>query len=226
MRHWIIANGASLKETPLHLLKDEMTWAMNRIHLMYPYTDWRPKRYLMVDWNQQNPHNYWKDCIAAHMETKKYLWEGFREGHPYFELEPIGDLPNTTWLPRCKKHHYYMADNWKRAENWHLPEICTAFSGIGAVMQLAVQEGATELYIVGADLYEPDYRKNFFVENYTDDQRPRDVMDNQNMTQVHVVAKRSSPVPIYNCTIGGKLEVYERKNMIEVLNGKEKISGH
>jgi hypothetical protein len=221
MRHWIIANGSSLNHTPLDLLKDEITWGMNRIHLHYSKTSWRPTYYLMVDWNQQNPHNYWKECIQAHWNTKKFLWEGFRDGHPYFDLEPIGEVPNTTWIPRCKKHHYYMANNWKRAESWHFPTICTAFSGIGAMMQLAVLEGATELYIVGADLYVPDYRQNFFTENYTDDQRPRDELDNVNMTQVHTVAKRSSPIPIYNATVGGMLEVHPRVDFFEVL-GKEK----
>jgi len=38
------------------------------------------------------------------------------------------------------------------------------------------------------------------------------------MVQVHTVAKRSSPVPIYNATIGGNLEVYPRVNMLDVLN--------
>lgn len=219
MRAWIVANGKSLLNTPLELLKNETTYAMNRIHLIYGKTSWRPSYYLMVDYNQQNPKNYWKECIEAHWNTPKMLWDGFRDGHPYFDLEPIGEVPNTTWIPRCKKHHYYMADNWKRAESWHLPEICTAFSGIGALMQMAVLNGATELYIVGADLYEPDYTKNFFVENYTDDYRQRHELDNNNMTQVHRVARRSSPAPIYNATIGGKLEVHPRVNIMDVLNG-------
>lgn len=224
MRHWIVGNGLSLNDTPLHLLKDEITWGMNRVHLHYPNTDWRSTYYLMVDFNQQNPKDYWKECIRAHWETPKFLWDGFRDGHPYFDFEPIGDVPNTTWIPRCKKHHYYMADNWKRAEKWHLPEICTAFSGIGSMIQLAVLEGATEIYILGADLYESDYRKNFFTPDYTDDQRDRSELDNTNMTQVHRVALRSSPVPIYNATIGGKLEVYERKDIYEVLD--EKVPSH
>lgn len=226
MRHWIVANGSSLNHTPLELLKNEITWGMNRIHLHYKKTTWRPTYYLMVDYNQQNPKNYWMDCIKAHWNTKKFLWDGFRDGSSYNELEPMKEVPPAvTWLPRCKKHHYYMASNWKRAESWHLPEICTAFSGIGSILQLAVSEHlppekrATEIYIVGADLYEKDYTKNFFTEEYTSDQRPRDVLDNENMIQVHTVAKRSCPVPIYNATFGGALEVYPRVNMMDVLNG-------
>jgi hypothetical protein len=49
-------------------------------------------------------------------------------------------------------------------------------------------------------------------------------MDNENMNQAHMVARRSSPVPIYNATLGGKLEVHPRVDFFEVLNGeKEKV---
>lgn len=214
MRHWIIANGYSLNQTPLHLLKNEITWGMNRIHLHYDKTDWRPSYYLIVGFNQQNEEGYWKDCIRAHWDTPKWLWSGFRNGDKLFDAlgEGIGEVPNTTWIERCKKHHYYASDNYmKRAESWHLPELCTAFSGIGTVIQLAYLNGATEIYLVGAD---SDYSKNFFVADYANDP-----LDNENMTQVHRVASRSCPIPIYNCTIGGMLDVYPRRDLMEVLNG-------
>lgn len=200
MRHWLIGNGSSLNHTPLELLKGEISWGMNRIHLHYRTTLWRPTYYFMCDWNQQKPRNYWRECVNAHRDTPKWLWEGFRNGSRKFpDLEGMGEVPNTTWIDRCEKHHYYAGDNYmKRVESWHLPELCTAFSGIGAVMQLAYLNGATEIYLLGCDLY---------------------AEDNTNMTQVHRVAARSCPVPIYNCTVGGRLEVYERKNIQDVLNG-------
>lgn len=221
-RHFIIGNGASLRETPLHLLSGEITWAMNRIHLLYPYTEWRPTFFFMVDFNQQNPSGYWKECIQAHITQPKFLWDGFRAGHPLFpDLgEGIGDIPETTWLPRCPQHHYYAGDNYiKRAESWHLPTVCTAFSGLGAMMQLAVLHGATELILLGCDLYTPapDYNQNFFDAQYTSDPRDRTQIDNANMEHMHTVASRSCPVPIYNATIGGVLEVYPRVKLEEIL---------
>lgn len=224
MRHWIVGTGKSLLDTPLDMLKGEITWGMNRIHKYYDRTKWRPTYYVFVDYNQQNPEGYWKECIRAHWNTRKWLWDGFRDGHPLFDGlgKGIGKVPATTWIPRCKKHHYYMADNgMRRANSWHFPEICTAFSVIGAVMQLAVLNGADEIYLVGCDLYKPDYRENFFDADYTGDYRPRDVLDNENMTHVHQVAKRSSPVPIYNATIGGALEVHPRRDFFDVLKGVE-----
>lgn len=222
MRHFVLGNGSSLRNTPLELLDGEICWGMNRIHLLYPETSFRPTYFFMCDWNQQNKRNYWQECIEAHRDIQKWLWVGFRDGvknNP--DLEPIGDVPNTVWIERCKKHHYYSGGNIeKRAESWHFPEICTAFSGIGAVIQLAVLNGATEIYLLGCDLYEPDYTKNFFVPNYQDDMRERQDIDNENMTQVHKVALRSSPVPIYNATVGGKLEVYPRVDIHKLLKGK------
>ena len=223
MRHWVIGSVKSLLETPLDLLKGEVTWGLNRIHKFYSRTSWRPTYFVMVDYNQQNPEGYWQECIKAHWNTRKWLWEGFRDGHPLFpDLgDGVGDVPNTTWIPRCKKHHYYMADNVKRANSWHFPEICTAFSVIGAAMQLAVLHGADEIYLLGCDLYKPDYRENFFDEDYTGDYRQRDELDNANMIQAHTVARRSSPVPIYNATIGGSLEVHPRVNFFDVIGAKE-----
>jgi hypothetical protein len=209
-----------LHATPLDLLKDEVTWGMNRIHKFYDRTDWRPTYYAFVDFNQQNPKDYWKECIRAHWNTPKWLWDGFRDGDKGFpDLgNGIGEVPNTTWIPRCKQHHYYQGDNYnKRAESWHFPEICTAFSIIGATMQLAVLNGATEIYLVGCDLYDSDYTKNFFDPDYTSDYRQRDALDNVNMIQAHEVARRSSPAKIFNATIGGKLEVHPRVRIQDVI---------
>src|SRR3990167_8981678 len=93
-RHFIIGSGKSLLSTPLDALEGEVTWAMNRIHLLYDRTSWRPTFYFSCDFNSQNPRNYWHDCIRAHWDTPKFLWEGFRDGSKLFpDLEPIGNVP-------------------------------------------------------------------------------------------------------------------------------------
>lgn len=97
-------------------------------------------------------------------------------------------------LPKCK-HHYYASDNYmKRADSWHFPEICTS-NAIGVLLQLAVQDGATEIYLVG-DIEEHAYR----------------------------VAKRSCPIPIYNATIGGSLEVHKRVDFYEILKKDQSLN--
>lgn len=221
-RRWfLIGSGPSLKDVDLSLLEGEVTFAMNRVHLMYDRTDWRPTFFFMVDFNQQNPHNYWHECIRAHWETPKWLWDGFRDGVPgLLELEAIGPVPNTTWIPRCQKHHYYMGNNYaKRVESWHLPRLCTAYSGMSTMMQIAVQQGATEIVLLGCDGYGPDYSENHFVANYSADERDRSEVDNTNMQQLHTVARRSSPIPIVNANPNSYYEQYPKRSLEEVLNG-------
>jgi hypothetical protein len=179
---------------------------------MYKYTDWRPDFYFMIDHNMQNTPGYWRECILDNAGTPKYLWEKFRDGFDNEAERGIGDIPHTVWMPRCEKHHYYMSNNiHKRVQSWHLPDICTAIGGLSAMMQIAVMMGYEEIVLLGCDLgYKEDGTANHFDPNYTQDDRDRATLDNENMLYLHEMAKLSSPIPIYNGTIGGQLEVHKR----------------
>ena len=177
---------------------------MNAVHLPF-----RPTHYYCIDVNEK--HTNWKDMVRANLDCEKvYLRDGWQE---HFSGK------NIEWIKICERHHWYAADNYrKRAESWHLPEICTAFGSMYTVMQLAVLQGATEIYLVGCDLFDgkndhvtPDYPVFF-------DQTIR----NQIELHIHQVSRRSSPVPIYNATVGGYLEVHPRTTISDVLTyGKE-----
>lgn len=214
---FVIGNGPSLNETPLDKIQEAGydTFAMNRIHLLYPFTAWRPDFYFMIDMNMQNTPGYWRRCILQNMETPKYLWEDFRD-----KVDGgIGDIQNTIWMPRCQKHHYYMANNTeKRVKEWHFPEVCTGIGGMSAMLQIAAQMEYKKIYLVGCDLgYQADGKVNHFNKEYTQDGRDRADIDNNGMTYLHEMAKSCSPVPIYNATIGGELEVYDRVDLNELL---------
>ena len=48
-RVFLIGNGPSLNETPLFLLKDEVTLCFNRFHLLHERLSWRPHFYMCID---------------------------------------------------------------------------------------------------------------------------------------------------------------------------------
>lgn len=76
-----------------------------------------------------------------------------------------------------------------------------------------------EIYLLGCDLgYTSNVNDNHAIPAYTTDKRDKSEMDNGNMLHLHKMAKRCCPVPIYNATVGGELEVYERVNIWELLN--------
>ncbi len=69
MRAFFIGNGPSLVASDLDLLKNEVTFACNRIQLIYPDTKWRPTHYVFTD-RHGNPS--WETELAQHVNYDKY----------------------------------------------------------------------------------------------------------------------------------------------------------
>lgn len=224
-RFFVVGNGASLRDTPLDMLAGEKSVALNRVHLIYPYTKWRPTHYVKTDHNHRLIDVYNSENIFhATQGYKCYFWDRFKDGDPEqkdYQVLPVGmgDWPTVTWIPRCE-HHYYHADNYiHKAQSWHLPTICTAFSGISPAIQIAVLEGATEIYLIGCDLgYGKAKGHDHFSTEYSIATHNLGDWDTREVTEAHLLAKRSCPIPIYNATIGGTLDVYERVDLMEVLS--------
>lgn len=226
MRWFCIGNGPSLAKMNLDLLLGEKTVALNRIHLAYPSTDWRPTVYIKTDHNHRLLGVYNEENkLNVNESSKSYLWDGFRCGlpnrHPNHIVCPtgMGNHPKVTWVTRCEHHYWwYYSREDKRANEWHLPELCTAYSGIGVAMQVAVLEGATEIYLIGCDLgYGKEVGQDHFSPSYSLNKKKLGDFDIGNVDYCHQVAKRSSPIPIFNATIGGDLEVYPRVNYEEII---------
>ena len=224
-RWFVLGNGPSLNDTPLDKLIGENTIGMNRIHLIYDKVKWRPTIYMKLDYNPYLKDE-WQYNVKLHLDMgiKCYLWEALKDGlpeeHPNHDILPsgVGDHPNAVWVKTCKCKDYSW-ENTKRAKSWHLPEICTAFSTISVSMQIAILEGATEIYLLGCDLGMTS-GKTHFVEDYLpEESHHREYTEwmNGNFIQSHILARDSSPIPIYNSTVGGDLEVHPRRDINEVL---------
>lgn len=204
-RMWLIGNGPSLRDTPLHLLKDEQTFALNKIEIIYKDTDWRPTHYYCADVVEGS--DYWKQSVSANPQAKLFLSDEWKD-------EVSGR--DITWVSKCKKHHFYASDNVsKRVESWHLPEVCTAFGSMSPMMQYAVLMGFTELYLLGCDLWGDGL--NHFSESYVEKEDVE--RRNRDNLWLHQMAKHSCPVPVYNATLGGSLEIWPRVDMRKVLDG-------
>lgn len=208
-RIFLIGNGKSLLDTPFELLKDEDTMALNAIDLIYDKTDWRPTYYFCMDVNPNDRHRW--AAIESNRNCKKlFLWEKWKEKFPWDNVE---------WLPLCKKHHPFPVQSKNALQEWHLPTICSAHGSMSPMMQLAVQMGYTEIYLVGVDLWTS--KKCHFDENYP----AFWVWEERNKIEnhIHQVARKSSPVPIYNATLGGNLEVHPRVDLFKILERKEYV---
>lgn len=226
-RIFLIGSGPSLRNTPLNDLAQEHTMVMNKfgriaaelgVHI-------KPTYYFKQDHNTidltHKEEIQWGLDNCSHL----FLWERFRDGykpnHPNYDIMPsgVGDIPRTTWFPKCPDAAYQW-DNYRRTQSWHLPTLCTAFGGMSTMIQIAVTLGYSEIYLLGCDLgYTPDVNQNHAINDYTKDRRDKSAMDNGNMLALHEMAARCSPIPIYNATVGGHLEVYPRADIHQILKG-------
>ena len=219
----MIGNGSSLNETPLDLLKGEVTFALNRIHLLYDKTDWRPTYWVMVDLQATDQYDWLDDALINLREGIKCFLVASTAYH--VELNRPAYNPWTdrqvTYLKICAEHRSMDVRSEDKPLNWHLPELCKFGTGSAVALQLAVLKGYNPIYVVGMDLNfqrvenaeSPD--PNHFSEDYGvfDEFAHDPELKNHTHEYAHRMAYEESQrrgKKIYNATIGGGLNAYPR----------------
>jgi len=222
MRAWIIGNGPSLNLTNLELLAGEATFAVGRIHLIYPKTAWRPTYYVRTEGNakliSQHDEAAWREDIIAQFKegAKCYLSRGER-GFTSQLRKYQAPACQENYVETCAEHTFLNYDQAGAPGTWHLPELCGFGSSLHVAMQIAVKMGYGPLYLVGCDLGYKDGKPSHFDPEYEKGVLRPAKYANGNCLWAHNVAFRSCPVPVYNATIGGKLDVYPRVKLEDVL---------
>lgn len=220
MRAFIVGNGPSLAVTPLEKLIGEISFATNRIRLIYNDTAWRPTHYVRAEEASGLETDAWKDDVITHLEmpgVKVFCNTWFTK-----KLSEIGYTPKTKpeIIEGCAHYTKHFHDE-DCPHLWHLPRICTFGSSVNVAIQIAVKLGYGPLYLVGCDLgYKDGQPSHFLAEyesGYESSLRPAKYANLDTLT-AHMVALRSSPVKIYNATIGGALEVYPRVSYAELFD--------
>lgn len=209
-RAFVLGNGPSLSLTPFHLLKNEVTFATNRIRLIYKDTDWRPTYYVRSESAHDLDPILWTEDVLVHLNDESvttYCNVWFtkwleRNHHTYKKT------PHT--LQTCS-HYTRHYDDENCPHLWHLPIVCSFGSSVNVAIQIAVRLGYSPIYLIGCDLGYKDGEPSHFEAGYEDGHVLRKAKyANLDTLTAHMIAKRSSPVPIYNAGIGGELEVYDR----------------
>lgn len=232
-RAFVIGNGISLQNTNLDLMKDEVTFGMNRIHLLYDTTEWRPTYWVYTD-IQAMPENMWiGDCLFhIAQDYECFIWSNLAT---MLELKRTPKDPwahdKVTYIRICSTHVSMNITNARRPDAWHLPELCKFGTGAAVALQLAVLGNHNPIYVVGMDLGFKHFNKgdpdpNHFTRNYLvfdgDSLRAPDATT-KNSTHNHAhqmafAAAKERGIDIFNATIGGELEAYPRVNYEELFN--------
>ena len=136
-RIFVIGNGPSLNRTALHLLKDEFTFGVNRISLLFDRLSWRPTFYTALDWRVV-PDSF--DEINSLDGMQLFFPERFRG--------LLRDGDDVTWylnnLTIVPNEHNFSTDASLGVRG--------AGSVTGAAIQLAFHMGFDPIYLIGCDV--------------------------------------------------------------------------
>lgn len=214
-RCFIIGNGPSLTSKDLDQLKNEYTFAFNRIYYIFNQTEWRPTFYCTQD--EKIVRNSLSE-IKSKIETK-------------YIFAPI----NLKWYYDLDLNTEFYFNQKMSASEEEAPDFCEDIShaiGVGntvayTAIQIAVYMGFSEIYLLGVDhsfrisqdkngnIIENPTAKDYFCQEYNEDREELFIPKLDVSILSYIAAQkyaRTHEIRIYNATRGGKLEIFPRKD--------------
>lgn len=222
-RCFVIGNGPSLTGSDLEKLKNEVTFASNGIHKIFPETSWRPTYYAIFDEGVAKR----KDVIenASKLDCIKFFRE---QGYLVYKKNGGKNCYIHTWWDR--KYLDEPAFSEKLTDGLYTIATVTY-----SMLQIARWMGFDEIYILGADnkykfsqlrdgtIVRNEGVCNYFGEEAKEEPLPKSAPATWEMDVAYEYAEKYSRehgFRIYNATRGGFLEKFERVDLDEVLSKK------
>jgi hypothetical protein len=231
---FIIGNGPSLTGEDLNKIKNQVSFASNRINLLLDETNWVPYYYSFID--ARIADNFFEEVYK--MEKKQMFVVVTDDGY-------------TSLKKHFKKNCHYLRSFHEHLKNG-LPKFSEDLSKKihthGTVtyvnIQLAIYMGFENIYLIGVDnnyainqfqggrveINKEMIGKDYFKDSYYNSieyakQVPNNVFA---MTQAYLSAKHhcvQKGVKIYNASRGGKLEVFPRVDLDQLFDEQGRFIG-
>jgi len=148
---YVIGNGTSLLSVDFDKLIGKRTYAVNQIWKLWrdnPKITWRPTDYVRCEFPRLDMKS--SDRDIGEMSQIKNL---------RFHLE---ERLQETWRRNARRdifthNSHFKTCGGKENHNWHLPQVCGYGTVVTTAMQVAVLDGADEIYLLGCDLTMPNH---------------------------------------------------------------------
>lgn len=213
-RCFVILTGPSLTLHDVELLKDEVTFSCNSIFKLFDKTMWRPTYYVISDKRVVNSigEAIYKNTTGIPVF---YRYPEVAKGEPFDISEPYKAL----WWG----HVFHFFFKKTACIGWSddiVKGIKDAPTVVYAILQIACYMGFKEIYLLGADCDYSTTQHNDIV-NYEHKHKIKanaglDVIQTYK-SAINSLKKRKNAPKIYNATRGGKLELFPRVNLDELL---------
>jgi hypothetical protein len=226
-RVFLIGNGPSLNETPMHLLENEFTMCFNRFYLMQERLNWHPSFYMCTD-----------PLVVPdiHEDINNYIknidYSFFQKIHKEYISETAG---NISWIVEFNPFKF----------RYKLPLVSRGDQTVAIfALQILMYLGFSEIYLIGVDqnyslhttakeikgrkiISQSDDDPNHFDPRYFGKGRKYHQPDKwmrDRMLEGFKKAKISADqngIKIFNAGYGGMLEVFPRVNFKSLFNLNE-----
>ena len=209
-RAFIVGNGPSLKAEQLDKLIPEVTFGVNRIHLIYDQTKWRPTHWIIMDFSNSL---FYKEDIDLHSRQgyECYLRTDIAAKFIEWCLAKFPDkervFPHTDNLHILERCNHIDCDR-SPSDEWHEP-ICQFGGSVPAAIQVAVEMGYDPIYTIGMDGNKKGNAENNFIAGYIpiDNVKPEKARIANETTDLALnIAKRECAqrrVELIDATVGG-----------------------
>lgn len=228
-RCFILGNGPSLTVDDLELLKNEVTFASNRIFKVFPQTDWRPTYYLCTDYLMYGIDHEEINDIDAQLRFVP-IERALAAGKVYDEITYYNRLVNCTSIVDGNvsvSEEFQFSDNIIDCVYGGQTVLYDAF-------QLAVYMGFKSIYLIGVDnSYKKELKKDgTIIDTGIKANHFCDAYDEGLQDKIAVVARlylteiifrtvkeecEKRGVDVINATRGGNLNVFKRMELEEIL---------
>lgn len=219
-RCFLIGNGPSLKVSDLEMLEDEITMGCNRVYKLFNETRWRPNYYCMID---ALIAKYSADELTENISCPMFTNINTRD---LMKVRP----DELIFARNLGESEYRVSENF---EGYYVPSGATVMT---FMLELAMYMGFSEIYLLGVDCTSSLSAQGHCAKGYVNEEliqkdieRIRKRLNNPdlNAKQVaeyyydkstysyHVLKEYADRkgIHIYNATRGGRLEVFERRDI-------------
>lgn len=214
-RCFVVATGPSLTMEDLEQIKHEYSFAVNSACKLYDRTSWRPTFYGIQD---RYVFQAMKDKVFDQDDNITLF---IADVLKYYAVIP----ERCILFPYNVAYHYI---NMRKYNHWFAKfsgdSYDTVYDGYSitySMIEIAVYLGFKEIYLIGTDCSYGSGKDHIVESGFVD---KKAYLNYERMTAGYGAAKEyadKNGIKIINCTRGGMLEVFPRKQLEEVLGEKK-----
>lgn len=216
-RCFVVATGPSLTIEDLELIKNEFCFSCNSVVKLLDKTSWKPNFYLMFD---KDVYKRIKTDIERHEGElpnfyHPYDWD-YKSGisRPYI-------LKRDVWYSNKEKEFCRRYLNWKLSFSEDVSQIVNRGGNVvHVIMQFIYYMGFSEVYLLGCDCNFIGDKMHAEGLGYKMSSVSSGKQINDSIIEDYLLDKamlERKNIKIYNATRGGKLELFPRVNLDDII---------